>query len=328
MPSKKTRHPEKKPTPTNGLITEVVDALYAENLGLAKKLCLRPTQHFTPSRDKLIKIMEHLRTVLFPGYFGPTDLTQETMRFYMGSILDETRQLLEDQLGRGFCFTCTEEEAARTCLNESCVTRARKLTDTFLKRLPEIRRILATDVVAAYRGDPAAVSTDETIFCYPGVLAITNHRVAHEFYEMNVPIVPRIISEHAHSITGIDIHPGAQIGPGFFIDHGTGVVIGETCVIGKNVRIYQGVTLGAVSFPMDENGNPIKGIARHPIVENDVIIYSGATILGRVTIGKGSVIGGNVWLTRDVKPGSKIIQTPPALSGFSEKKDKNRTQSK
>jgi len=317
-------NPRKAPSiqpSSNGLITEVVDALYAENLGLRKELCLRPTQHFTPSRDKLIKVMEYLRTVLFPGYFGPTDLTQETMRFYMGSILDKARQLLEDQMGRGFCFTCSEEEEERTCLSDSCTSRARTITDDFLRKLPEIRRILATDVLAAYEGDPAAISTDETIFCYPGVLAITNHRVAHEFYKMNVPIVPRIIAEHAHSITGIDIHPGAEIGPGFFIDHGTGVVIGETCIIGKNVRIYQGVTLGAVSFPMDDNGKPIKGIARHPIVEDGAIIYSGATILGRVTIGKGSVIGGNVWLTRDVKPSSRILQTPSKLSGFSEKKE-------
>jgi serine O-acetyltransferase len=167
---------------------------------------------------------------------------------------------------------------------------------------------LATDVQAAYEGDPAATSPDETIFCYPGVLAITNYRLAHELYLLDVPLIPRIVTEHAHSITGIDIHPGATIGESFFIDHGTGVVIGETCEIGSRVRLYQGVTLGAKSFPLDQNGNPIKGIKRHPVVEDDVIIYSEATILGRVTIGRGSVIGGNVWLTRDVPPGSLITQ--------------------
>jgi serine O-acetyltransferase len=164
------------------------------------------------------------------------------------------------------------------------------------------------DVRAAFEGDPAATSPDETIFCYPGIQAIANFRIAHELYRLDVPLLPRMITEHAHSITGIDIHPGATIGEKFFIDHGTGVVIGETCRIDNRVRIYQGVTLGAKSFPLDEGGNPIKGIPRHPIVEDDVIIYGGATILGRVTIGRGSTIGGNVWLTHSVPPGSRITQ--------------------
>jgi serine O-acetyltransferase len=170
---------------------------------------------------------------------------------------------------------------------------------------------LSADVQAAYEGDPAATSPEETILCYPGILAITNYRLAHELHLVGVPLLPRIITEHAHSITGIDIHPGATIGEQFFIDHGTGVVIGETCNIGSRVRIYQGVTLGAKSFPLDDDGNPIKGIPRHPIVEDDVVIYGGATILGRITIGCGSVIGGNVWLTRSVPPGSKITQAEP-----------------
>ncbi|MBW1686088.1 MAG: serine acetyltransferase, partial [Deltaproteobacteria bacterium] len=178
----------------------------------------------------------------------------------------------------------------------------------FFARLPAVRRLLATDVQAAYEGDPAATSPDEAIFCYPGVLAVTNYRLAHELYAREVPLIPRMITEHAHSVTGIDIHPGATIGEGFFIDHGSGVVIGETCIIGNRVRLYQGVTLGAKSFPLDENGNPIKGIDRHPVVEDDVVIYSEATILGRVTIGRGSVIGGNVWLTRGVAPDSVVTQ--------------------
>jgi serine O-acetyltransferase len=182
------------------------------------------------------------------------------------------------------------------------------MAHAFMERLPEIRRKLNTDVGAAFEGDPALHSPDEAIFCYPGFQAIISQRLAHELFKLGAPLVPRIITEHAHSLTGIDIHPGAAIGDSFFIDHGTGVVIGETCVIGNNVRIYQGVTLGAKSFPLDENGNPIKGIPRHPIVEDDVVIYSGATILGRITIGKGAVIGGNVWVTSDVAPGSVISQ--------------------
>jgi serine O-acetyltransferase len=185
-----------------------------------------------------------------------------------------------------------------------------------MARLPEVRRLLATDVQAAYEGDPAATSPDEAIFCYPGMLAITSYRLAHELHLLEVPLLPRIITEHAHSITGVDIHPGATIGEYFFIDHATGVVIGETTVIGNRVRIYQGVTLGAKSFPLDAEGNPIKGIPRHPVVEDDVIIYGGATILGRVTIGKGSVIGGNVWLTRSVPPGSRVTQARPNEEAF------------
>lgn len=173
-----------------------------------------------------------------------------------------------------------------------------------------MRKLLGSDARAAYEGDPAATSADEAIFCYPGITAITHQRLAHELYELGVPLIPRIITELAHSATGIDIHPGARIGGSFFIDHGTGVVIGETCIIGERVRLYQGVTLGAKSFPTDERGRPIKGRPRHPIVENDVTIYAGATILGRITIGRGSSIGGNVWLTRAVPPGSSITQGP------------------
>ncbi|MQY77396.1 MAG: pyridoxal-phosphate dependent enzyme [Spirochaeta sp.] len=173
------------------------------------------------------------------------------------------------------------------------------------QKLPQIQKLLAGDVQAAYKGDPAAASTAETIFCYPGILAITYYRLAHELYQLRVPLIPRIITEHAHSLTGIDIHPGARIGENFFIDHGTGVVVGETCIISKKVTLYQGVTLGAKSFPLTEEGKPLKGLDRHPVVEDRVIIYSGATILGRVVIGEGSIIGGNVWITEDVAPGSR-----------------------
>jgi serine O-acetyltransferase len=186
--------------------------------------------------------------------------------------------------------------------------RAIAITHEFAARLPDVRRLLESDIRAAYEGDPAARSVDEVLVCYPGVTAVTHHRLAHELHRLGAPLIARIVAEIAHSTTGIDIHPGAQIGGSFFIDHGTGVVIGETAVIGERVRLYQAVTLGAKRFPVDENGNLIKGNARHPIVEDDVVIYAGATILGRITIGRGSTIGGNVWLTRSVPPGSNITQ--------------------
>jgi serine O-acetyltransferase len=242
--------------------------------------------------------------VLFPGYFGFPDLKADSIQYHMGATLDRVRYRIQEQIKRGFCFTCPE---GTFCLPD-CDERARAVTKTFLSRLPAIRKILATDVQAAFEGDPAAPSTDEVVFCYPGMIAVTNYRLAHELHLLGVPLIPRLITEHAHSITGVDIHPGASIGEHFFIDHGTGVVIGETCIIGKNVRLYQGVTLGAKSFKLDEDGHPVKGIPRHPIVEDDVIIYSGATILGRITIGRGSSIGGNVWLVDSVPPLSRITQ--------------------
>lgn len=259
-----------------------------------------------PSVEVLSEIVEMLRAIIFPGYFGNSEIRPETMTYHIGSTIDRVFLLFSEQIKRGFCFSCTENNIPATC--EECDAQARRTTLQFLERLPEIRRLLVTDVRAAYEGDPAAKSYGEAIFCYPSIHALTNHRIAHELYRLDVPIIPRIISEMAHSKTGIDIHPGATIGERFFIDHGTGVVIGETTVIRNNVRIYQGVTLGAKSFPLDEQGNPIKGIPRHPIVEDDVIIYSGATILGRITIGRGSEIGGNVWITHDVPAGTRVLQ--------------------
>ena len=190
---------------------------------------------------------------------------------------------MADEVQRGLCFAC--ETAPGEGVPAHCMARAKRITTAFLGKLPELRGRLALDAIAAYEGDPAASSPSEAIFCYPGVLALTSHRIAHELYTLQVPLIPRIISEDAHSRTGIDIHPGARLGESLFIDHGTGVVIGETCVIGDRVRIYQGVTLGAKSFPLDDEGRPIKGVDRHPIIEDDVTIYSGATILGRITIG-------------------------------------------
>jgi serine O-acetyltransferase len=288
-------------TPAEGQLSSLVGALWEAGDGLRQPRAECPSRQPLPSRDAVIDIVEALRSVLFPGYFGPSDLTPENAAFHMGSTLDRIGRDLREQIKRGFCFACRERV-------EECEARTQSAAQRFFEQLPAVRRLLATDVQAAYEGDPAATSPDEAIFCYPGVLAVTNYRLAHELHVLDVPLIPRMITEHAHNITGIDIHPGATIGEGFFIDHGTGVVIGETCIIGNRVRLYQGVTLGAKSFPLDEDGNPIQGIDRHPVVEDDVVIYSEATMLGRVTIGRGSVIGGNVWLTRDVQPGSVVTQ--------------------
>jgi serine O-acetyltransferase len=286
-------------------LTRVVEELCAPES--YKVVSHRSNHHIPmPSIELLNVIVESLRSVLFPGYFGISEFTIETMPYYVGSTLDMVSRNLLEQIKRGYCFSCDIEK--EICESE-CQDRASRLTEEFLERLPHIRALLSTDVEAAYDGDPAAKSQGETIYCYPSIKAITNYRIAHELYTLEVPLIPRIITELAHSDTGIDIHPGAAIGEYFFIDHGTGVVMGETTVIGKNVRIYQGVTLGAKSFPLDTDGNPMKGIPRHPIVEDDVVIYAGATILGRITIGKGSEIGGNVWLTHSVSPKSRIMQS-------------------
>lgn len=258
-----------------------------------------------PSLTELGQFMYVLRSVLFPGYFGKLEFTPTTLSYYIGAALDQAVHILSEQIRCGYCFACTlsQSECAQ------CEQRALDTARQFINVIPSIRRLLASDVQAAYEGDPAAKNPGETIYCYPSIHALTYQRVAHQLYRQNVPLIPRIITEMAHSATGIDIHPGAQIGERFFIDHGTGVVIGETCIIGRNVRLYQGVTLGAKSFPVDAQGNLIKGIPRHPIVEDDVTIYAGATILGRITIGKNSVIGGNVWVTKDVPAGTRILQS-------------------
>jgi serine O-acetyltransferase len=257
-----------------------------------------------PSRDDVIRIVEDLRSVLFPGYFGTSDLNDESLHYFVGATLARAMRHLEDQVRRGVAFGARHDY--ETC--DHCAATAQQATKAFLGKIPEIRRLVRSDVDAAYEGDPALKSKDEAIFAYPGIFAVTNQRLAHELHLLGVPMIPRIITEHAHALTGIDIHPGAAIGEKFFIDHGTGVVVGETANIGRNVTLYQGVTLGAKSFPLDKDGNPIKGIPRHPIVEDDVVVYAGATILGRITIGKGSSVGGNVWLTSSVPPGTRVTQ--------------------
>jgi len=260
------------------------------------------------SVEAIKEIMETIKEILFPGYFGNTAVRTDTINFHTGVNIDRLYKMLETQLKRGYCFSCIQDNR-EDC--EKCHYDVESVAMNFIQMLPDIREKLAKDVHAMFLYDPAAKGFSEIIFAYPAIKALTNYRVAHELLKLGVPIIPRIISEMAHSETGIDIHPGAEIGENFVIDHGTGVVIGETTIIGNNVRIYQGVTLGARSFKLDSNGNPVKGIPRHPIVEDNVIIYSGATILGRVTIGRNSVIGGNVWLTQDLPANSRVVQGRP-----------------
>ncbi len=257
-----------------------------------------------PSPDELKKILSDLRAVLFPMRLGPPELRQENENFFVGHTLDSLLHSLLTQVRLELSYA----ERNNPSVGISFEDQALKIVRDFSRALPSLRSLLDSDVIAAYRGDPAARSVDEVLLCYPGVLAMIYHRIAHQLYILGAVLLARIVSEIAHAETGIDIHPGAQIGPGFFIDHGTGVVIGETTVIGKRVRLYQAVTLGSKSFPTDAEGEIKKGIPRHPIVEDDVIIYAGATVLGRVTIGQGAVIGGNVWITADVAPGSHISQ--------------------
>ncbi|MDO6385194.1 serine O-acetyltransferase EpsC [Uliginosibacterium sp. 31-12] len=257
-----------------------------------------------PSPETLRQLLLALRGALFPMRLGPADLRQESEDFYVGHTLDAALNNLLAQVRLELRYAARQISVGATTIELHAVGIVRD----FATALPDIRRLLDTDVEAAFRGDPAACSVDEVLLCYPGIVAMIHHRIAHKLHQLGVPLLARIVAELAHSETGIDIHPGAQIGPGFFIDHGTGVVIGETAVIGRNVRVYQAVTLGAKRFTSDEEGKLHKGLPRHPIVEDDVVIYAGASVLGRVTIGKGSVIGGNVWLTRSVSAGSNVTQ--------------------
>lgn len=266
-----------------------------------------------PSIENLSKIINLIREIIFPGFFGSTSLRKNSIKHYMGVYIDELYDMLSLEIFAGMCFNSHEHNSAQLEVQQ---LKSKQITIQFIEKLPEIRQQLVTDVEATYLNDPAAHNRSEVIFAYPAIKAITNYRIAHALLDLDVPLIPRYISEMAHSETGIDIHPRARIGESFTIDHGTGVVIGSTCILGNNVKIYQGVTLGAKSFPLDENGNPIKGIDRHPIVEDNVVIYAGATILGRITIGKDSVIGGNVWVTKSLPPNSKVIQSSAKETTF------------
>ena len=256
-----------------------------------------------PSRKELQLILDGLGAVLFPNRLGLPDLNDEGIDYFVGHTLETVLRKLYKQISRELHFN-SGHQGVNKADHEQSIIIARQ----FASQLPTVRKLLDTDIQAAFEGDPAARSPDEVLVCYPGITAIIHHRLAHILYQLGAPLVARVIAEIAHSATGIDIHPGAQIGESFFIDHGTGVVIGETAVIGRHVRVYQAVTLGAKRFEKDDNGLLVKGNARHPIVEDNVVIYAGATILGRITIGHGSTIGGNVWLTHSVAPGSNITQ--------------------
>ncbi len=262
-----------------------------------------------PGQKAVVEQLENLVGILFPGCHGHAPVASESAEGVLRRLLASTARQLRDQIQRAFAYQC-EVEHCTDC--GSCREKATAAVITLLDQLPAIRSILQEDIVAAYEGDPAARSTMEIVMSYPGLYAITVQRLSHALYQAHVPLIPRVMSEHAHARTGIDIHPGAQIGPGFFIDHGTGVVIGETAVIGRRVKLYQGVTLGALSFAKDAQGHLIKGIKRHPNVEDRVIIYAGATILGgETTIGHDSVVGANVWLIHSVPPFSKVYNQEP-----------------
>ena len=255
-----------------------------------------------PSRELLATMVQSLSGALFPMRLGPPTLRPEDEDFYVGHTLGTALSTLRHQAALEL------RHDARQRGDEQPAGDADDLARRFARTLPALRELLDSDVLAAYRGDPAARSVDEVLLCYPGLRALISHRIAHELYRLGLPLIARVVAELAHAETGIDIHPGATLGSGCFIDHGTGVVIGETAVIGERVRIYQNVTLGAKSIPTDGDGHAVKGQPRHPVVEDEVVIYAGATVLGRVTIGRGSVIGGNVWLTRSVPPGSVVTQ--------------------
>lgn len=283
----------------------IADAIHA----LSQKEALKTVCHQQhegapmPSVQVLEEIVALSRSIIFPGFFGNSSVNIHNLTYHIGVNVERLNAILAEQILAGLCF----DNTMGNC-ETSCHAKSKDIAAQFVSQLSSLREMLTTDVIAAYNGDPAAKSYGEIIFCYPAIRAISNYRVAHQLLLLGVPLIPRIITEMAHSETGIDIHPGATIGNYFTIDHGTGVVIGETAIIGNNVKLYQGVTLGAKSFPMDADGNPIKGIARHPILEDDVVVYSNASILGRITIGKGSIIGGNIWIDNDVPAGSRILQ--------------------
>ena len=285
-------------------ISEVVKDLAQNHVKFSRMCHMRYGKEPLPQQSLVEELVDTCRAILFPGFFGNEEINAQNIEYSLGIACDRLSVVLEDQISAGLTIAsgdpCGEMPEIQA--------RARDLTARFISDLPKLRDLLFTDVDAIFLGDPAAATHQEVIYCYPAVKAISAHRIAHQLYGYGIPIIPRMISEIAHSETGIDIHPGAQISHHFAIDHGTGVVIGETAIIGHHVKLYQGVTLGARSFPTDENGNPIKGIDRHPIIGNNVVIYSNATILGRITIGDNAVVGGNVWVTQDVPPGARVVQ--------------------
>jgi len=271
-----------------------------------------------PSKESVEDIIRDLEDVLFPGFFGEQEIYWDNLEYHIGTEINSIFTNLSAEVAKAVRQRCQRNK--ELCVH--CLELGFEITFNFLKKLPEIRGLLAGDVRAIFDGDPAAKNFSEIVFAYPGIKAITVYRLAHELYRLEVPFIPRIMTEYAHSLTGIDIHPAAVIGENFFIDHGTGLVIGETTEIGNNVRIYQGVTLGALSFPVDDKGNIMRGKKRHPTIEDDVIIYSNATILGDTVIGKGSVIGGNTWITENVPSFTKVLLAKPDLVFIERKQDR------
>jgi serine O-acetyltransferase len=294
--------------------TETVEILH-KNITLLTKNDLPEykfiPQHYKPlpSSLKLHEIVELLRAIIFPGYFGEVIENSNTLEFHLGVKIEKLYNLLKEQILNGLRFNKEDKDV------DSSTGHASQTALSFINKIPELKRLFSTDIKATFDNDPAALSYGEVIFCYPSIRAVFNHRIAHELLILGVPVIPRVISELAHSETGIDIHPGAQIGEYFSIDHGTGIVIGETSIIGNHVRIYQGVTLGAIRVRMDDDGHPLN-IPRHPILEDNVIVYANANILGRITIGRDSTIGGNVWLTTSIPAGSRILQQKAVVSSF------------
>lgn len=289
-----------------GELPGLVEAIVS---GLGRRNAVEPVcRHPLPSEQTVIRILGLLHEVLFPGYFGRAALDPANLHFHIGETLNTVCDLLCQEISRCLMH---EHKSPGPAAHGECEQEARRCTFALLRKLPDLREALDADVHAGYQGDPAATGTDEVIFCYPGFRAIITQRIAHELHLLGVRWLPRMMTEYAHSLTGIDIHPGAVIGRSFFIDHGTGVVIGETTEIGERVRLYQGVTLGAWSFRTDEKGDLVRGYKRHPTLEDDVIVYSNASILGPVTIGKGSIIGANVLLTHSVEAGSRVVSDMP-----------------
>ncbi|MBN1787136.1 MAG: hypothetical protein JW806_01930 [Sedimentisphaerales bacterium] len=271
-----------------------------------------------PLRDRILEILDLLMEVVFPGYKGTKEVTSSNVSFIIGDILCRVYDQLAEQIERALIHLCRMKD----CDSCGCHDMAHRVAEYLLTQLPAIRKILKTDIQAAFDGDPAASSFEEIVLSYPGLRAIATHRIAHELYLKDIPLIPRIMSERAHHETGIDIHPGARIGERFFIDHGTGIVIGETAIIGKNVKIYQGVTLGALA---PAAGQSLRGVKRHPTIEDDVTIYAAATILGNVTIGKGATISGNVWIKESIPPGVTVSMTSPELL-YSQHNKKDKTK--
>ncbi|MDR3246977.1 MAG: serine acetyltransferase [Prevotellaceae bacterium] len=265
-------------------------------------------EHPLPNINRIEEIINFVKSILFPGFFGDVEISGKTYEYYIKLYIEKLFALLNEQIYMSICFNSKLDDTEKL---------SSALTIAFIDKLPEIKRLLATDVKAVYDGDPAATNYGEVISCYPAIRAMVHYRIAHELLLAGIPMLPRIITELAHSTTGIDIHPGAKIGEYFSIDHGTGVVIGETCIIGNNVRLYQGVTLGAKGFKLDDKGLPMN-VPRHPILEDNVIVYSNSTILGRITIGHHTTIGGNIWQVNSVPPYSRIIQKKAVTSSFSD----------